>query len=182
MALIAQEFRGPERATAIAVWGSTVGGAVAIGPLLGGLLTDGLGWQWIFYVNLPVGALAVAVALTRMRESRDPSSTRLDLGGLLTFSGALFLLIFGLSRGNGRGLVEHADRGSHYAAAIYTQTLQDHGVLASVGSAATPWTVRRSGRSDWSDSCSRWRGLRTITRVAGSRRGACATATPARSA
>ena len=55
LALIAQEFQGPERGTAIAAWGATIGGAVAVGPLVGGALTDGLGWEWIFFVNVPIG-------------------------------------------------------------------------------------------------------------------------------
>ncbi len=61
LALIAQEFQGRERGSAIAVWGATVGGAVAIGPLIGGALTDAFGWQWIFFVNLPVGAATIAI-------------------------------------------------------------------------------------------------------------------------
>ena len=63
---------GPERGRAIAVWGSTVGFAVAAGPLLGGLITDSLGWRWIFFVNVPVGAFALVVAMRNVRESRDP--------------------------------------------------------------------------------------------------------------
>jgi len=98
LALIAQEFQGPERGAAIAVWGATVGGAVAIGPLIGGALTEAIGWQWIFFVNIPVGAATIAISLTRMVNVRDPDSERLDYGGLITFSGSLFLLIFGLLR------------------------------------------------------------------------------------
>src|SRR5271154_5835474 len=103
LALIAQEFRGPERAGAIAAWGATVGGAVAIGPLVGGILTDGLGWQWIFFVNIPIGLATIAISLTRMVNVRDPDAERLDWAGLLAFSGFLFLLIFGLLRGNDNG-------------------------------------------------------------------------------
>ena len=54
LALIAQDYQGRDRATAIAFWGSTVGGAVAIGPVLGGGLTDLFGWRWVFFVNLPI--------------------------------------------------------------------------------------------------------------------------------
>src|SRR5204863_933178 len=60
LALIGQEFHGKDRATAFGVWGATVGGAVAIGPLVGGLITEHLGWQWIFFVNIPIGVVAVA--------------------------------------------------------------------------------------------------------------------------
>jgi EmrB/QacA subfamily drug resistance transporter len=103
LALIAQEFQGRERGTAIAAFGATIGGAVAIGPLVGGVLTDGLGWQWIFFVNVPIGAVALAVAAMRIRESRNPHAGPIDLGGFVTFSVSLFLLVFALLRGNADG-------------------------------------------------------------------------------
>jgi len=80
-----------------------VGAAVASGPLIGGLLTDGLGWRWIFFVNVPVGVFAFAVALTRIAESRDEGARRTDVAGLVTFSAALFLIVFGILRGNDSG-------------------------------------------------------------------------------
>jgi EmrB/QacA subfamily drug resistance transporter len=103
LALIAQEFAPRERKTALGIWGATVGLGVAVGPLVGGALVDSLGWQWIFFVNVPVGALTIALALTRLREARDPSPGRLDWAGLGTFSSALFLLVVGLLRANGEG-------------------------------------------------------------------------------
>jgi EmrB/QacA subfamily drug resistance transporter len=103
LALIAQDFSGRERGTAIAIWGSTVGGAVAVGPLVGGVLTEGLGWEWIFFVNLPIGAAVLAIAALRMRNVRDPEAKHVDLAGFVTFSVALFLLIFSLLRGNALG-------------------------------------------------------------------------------
>jgi EmrB/QacA subfamily drug resistance transporter len=103
LALVAQEFQGRERGVAIAAWGATVGGAVAIGPLVGGILTDGLGWQWIFFVNLPIGIATIAMSWTRMVNVRDPDAERLDWAGLVTFSGALFMLIFALLRGSDEG-------------------------------------------------------------------------------
>jgi EmrB/QacA subfamily drug resistance transporter len=103
LALIGHEYRGPERAGAIAIWGATVGAAVASGPLVGGILTDALGWRWVFFVNVPVGAFAMVVALRKIGESRDEQAVRADIWGLLTFSTALFLVVFGVLRGNDSG-------------------------------------------------------------------------------
>jgi EmrB/QacA subfamily drug resistance transporter len=103
LALIAQDFQGPARGKAIAVWGSTVGGAVAVGPLVGGALTSGIGWRWIFFVNVPIGIFAIWVSSARMRNLKDPAATRLDIAGLISFSTSMFLLELGLIRGNALG-------------------------------------------------------------------------------
>jgi EmrB/QacA subfamily drug resistance transporter len=103
LALIAQAFHGKERGTAFGVFGAVTGGAVAIGPVLGGLITSGIGWKWIFFVNVPIGVLAVFIALTRVSDSRDPEATGVDWAGLVTFSGALFLLVYALVQGNEKG-------------------------------------------------------------------------------
>ena len=104
LALVAQEFpSGPERGMAMGIYGATIGIAVAIGPLVGGLLTDGLGWQSVFLINVPIGFAAIAVTYWKLAESRDPNATRIDWGGLLTFSSALFLLVLALVRGNDEG-------------------------------------------------------------------------------
>jgi EmrB/QacA subfamily drug resistance transporter len=103
LALIGAEYRGPEIGGAIAIWGATIGAAVASGPLVGGIITDALDWRWVFFVNVPVGAFALWVAATRMGESRDPQATRTDVWGLLTFSASLFLIVFGVLRGNAEG-------------------------------------------------------------------------------
>jgi EmrB/QacA subfamily drug resistance transporter len=103
LALIAQEFEGRERAKALGIWGATTGAAVAIGPLVGGVLVEHLGWEWIFFVNVPVGALALVVLFTRVRETRDPRAGRIDWGGTITFSGSLFALVLALVRGNEEG-------------------------------------------------------------------------------
>ena len=103
LALIGHEYRGPDRFEALAVWGATIGAAVASGPLVGGLLTDGFGWRWIFLVNIPVGVFALVVAVTRISESKDEGAIRTDVRGLVTFSAALFLIVFGILRGNSRG-------------------------------------------------------------------------------
>jgi EmrB/QacA subfamily drug resistance transporter len=103
LALIAQDFQGPARGKAIAAWGATVGGAVAIGPLVGGVLTSGVGWRWIFIVNVPIGVVAIWLSWTKMRNQKDPGATHLDGLGLATFSAGMFLLELGLIRGNALG-------------------------------------------------------------------------------
>jgi EmrB/QacA subfamily drug resistance transporter len=103
LALIGQEFHGKDRATAFGVWGATIGGAVAIGPLVGGLITEHLGWEWIFFVNIPIGAIAILLTEVRLANVAAQDPQRIDLPGLATFSGGLFLLIFGLIRGNPEG-------------------------------------------------------------------------------
>src|SRR3954453_22129689 len=103
LALIGQEFEGRERGKAIAAWGATVGVAVAMGPLVGGALTDTLGWRWIFWVNAPIGIVTIAVAATRTTNIGDAGAERLDWAGLITFSGSLFALMLALLRGNELG-------------------------------------------------------------------------------
>jgi EmrB/QacA subfamily drug resistance transporter len=104
LALLVQEFpAGRERGTAMGLYGATIGVAVAVGPLVGGALTDGLGWQSIFYLNVPIGVGAIAITYLRLRESRDPEATKIDWPGVATFSGALFLLVLALVRGNDEG-------------------------------------------------------------------------------
>ncbi|HSS33311.1 MAG TPA: MFS transporter [Solirubrobacterales bacterium] len=104
LAVVAQEFpSGPERGMAMGIYGATIGIAVAVGPLVGGLLTDGLGWEWVFLLNVPIGIAAIAVTYWKLAESRDPNATRIDWGGLVTFSSALFVLVLALVRGNDEG-------------------------------------------------------------------------------
>jgi predicted MFS family arabinose efflux permease len=103
LALVAQEFEGRERVRAIAAWGATAGFAVAVGPLAGGLVTQTLGWPWIFFVNVPVGGFTIAVARLKMSEMANPTPRRVDVAGLLCFSAALVMLVLALLRGNADG-------------------------------------------------------------------------------
>src|SRR4051795_289655 len=103
LSLIAQAFEGPDRGTAFGIWGATIGAAVAIGPLVGGALTDAFGWEWIFFVNVPIGVAAVFVTLAKVDESSDPTPAGIDWAGAVTFSAALFMLVFALIRGNAEG-------------------------------------------------------------------------------
>jgi EmrB/QacA subfamily drug resistance transporter len=104
LALLVQEFpAGRERGTAMGIYGASIGVAVAVGPLIGGALTDSLGWESIFYLNVPIGLGAIAITYTKLRESRDPNATRIDWAGVGTFSAALFMLVLALVRGNDEG-------------------------------------------------------------------------------
>ena len=103
LAILSQEFHGNERGTAFGIWGATVGAAVAIGPLVGGVLTTWLGWRWIFFVNLPIGVLCVAGAIRELHESRNEEHGGLDLPGFATLTGGLFALVLALLRGNDWG-------------------------------------------------------------------------------
>jgi EmrB/QacA subfamily drug resistance transporter len=100
LALLASAYQGRDRGTAMGLWGATTGAAVAVGPLVGGVLVEWIGWEAIFFVNLPIGAGAIALTLARVHESRDPHGGGIDWPGTVTFSAALFLAVFGLIRGN----------------------------------------------------------------------------------
>jgi EmrB/QacA subfamily drug resistance transporter len=76
---------------------------VAVGPLAGGLLTEGIGWEWIFFVNIPIGLVTAALTLARVPRSERDLSARIDWPGLVTFSGALFCLVLALIEGNDQG-------------------------------------------------------------------------------
>lgn len=103
LALLAQAFQGRDRAVAFAVWGSVVALAVAVGPLLGGILTTGLSWRWIFLVNVPIGVLALVITLARVVDSRQPGARRPDWPGFALFTGCLISLVYGLIRASQDG-------------------------------------------------------------------------------
>jgi EmrB/QacA subfamily drug resistance transporter len=103
LALLANSFRGKERGVAFGIWGAIIGIAVAIGPLLGGALTSGLSWRWIFFVNLPIGLFAFVITTTRVQESKAEETKGPDWIGVATFTAALALLVYGLIESSERG-------------------------------------------------------------------------------
>ncbi len=96
LALLAQTFHGRERGVAFGVWGAVAGVATALGPALGGLLTTELSWRWIFFVNLPVGVVAIVITLIGVQEFRPPQARRLDVVGSGVFTLGLVGLVYGL--------------------------------------------------------------------------------------
>jgi len=104
LSIVNTTFQGRERGIAFGIWGSIIGGTVALGPLLGGLLTTTLSWRWAFYINLPIGLLALLGTLVWVRESRDEHARRgFDLAGFLTSTIGLASLIFALIEGQSYG-------------------------------------------------------------------------------
>ena len=118
LAVLGHEFRGAERAKAFGFWGTVVGVAVAVGPLVGGLITSGFGWRWAFLVNLPFGAALIWLAIDAVQESRDPDAQRLDIAGMLSFGGGLFCLIWALIGANRVGWSAEATRAKLLASVI----------------------------------------------------------------
>lgn len=98
MSAITQMFPGRSRGPAMAVWGATAGVATLVGPLLGGILTDSLGWEWIFFVNIPFGIAGVIVAL-RFVPRFPLRAQRPDWLGTVLSAAALFLIVFGIQEG-----------------------------------------------------------------------------------
>jgi EmrB/QacA subfamily drug resistance transporter len=104
LSIIAATFPPRQRGMAIGIWAGVSAMALAIGPLVGGLLTEHISWSWIFFVNVPIGVIAIAASLLLIPESKDESvEQRLDLPGLLTSGIGLFALTYGLIEANTYG-------------------------------------------------------------------------------
>jgi EmrB/QacA subfamily drug resistance transporter len=118
LSIIAATFAPRERGKAIGIWAGTAALALAIGPLVGGLLTKHIGWSWIFFVNVPVGVVGIAASYLLIDESRDETHVRLDIPGLLTSGLGLFALTYGLIEANSYGWGSGRIVGSFVLAAL----------------------------------------------------------------
>jgi EmrB/QacA subfamily drug resistance transporter len=96
LALLGDAFRGKDRGLAFGIYGAVLGIGAAAGPLLGGVITSGISWRWIFFVNIPIGIATIVVTLVKLSESKNPAASRPDWPGFVTFTGFLGLLIYGL--------------------------------------------------------------------------------------
>jgi len=103
-AILNSNFQGRDRAIAFGIWGSVIGGVAAVGPLLGGFLTTYLSWRWAFFINLPVGLIAIAGTLHYIGESKEEGArSGFDLPGFLLITSGLGLFVFGLIEGRQYG-------------------------------------------------------------------------------
>ena len=99
LALIGENYTGRDRGAAFGMWGLTAGVSIAAGPLIGGGLTSGIDWRWIFWVNVPIGVVAVFLAANRLVKSRVEQARHIDWPGLLLSGGALTTLVYALIEG-----------------------------------------------------------------------------------
>ena len=102
LTLLSAAVSPQRRGVALGAWGAVGGLAIAIGPLVGGAVVEGASWQWIFWLNVPIGVVLLPIARTRLTESRGPA-TSLDLPGLVLASLGLFGIVLGVVRGNDHG-------------------------------------------------------------------------------
>src|SRR3954451_17881459 len=102
LTLLAEAFPPERRGAALGIWSGISGMGIALGPLVGGAVVDGLSWQWIFWINVPMGIALLPLAAGFLNESRGPAA-RLDLPGVALATTGLFGLVFGLVRGQGEG-------------------------------------------------------------------------------
>jgi EmrB/QacA subfamily drug resistance transporter len=102
LTLLAEAFPPERRGAALGIWSGISGMGIALGPLVGGAVVSGLSWQWIFWINVPMGLALLPLAAGFLNESRGPAS-RLDLPGVALVTSGLFGLVFGLVRGQGEG-------------------------------------------------------------------------------
>src|SRR3954447_18472958 len=102
LALLSAAFPPERRGAAIGIFSAITGISVASGPLIGGAVVEGVSWEWIFWLNVPLALIAVPLVLSRLRESRGPDAA-LDIPGLALVSGAALGIVWGLVRGNAAG-------------------------------------------------------------------------------
>ncbi len=98
MAVITRTFPATQRGRAMSLWGAVAGVAMLVGPILGGVLVDGLGWEWIFFINIPVGAVGFVLAW-RLVPNLETHPHRFDLIGVALSAVGLFLVVFGIQEG-----------------------------------------------------------------------------------
>ncbi|MET7699262.1 MFS transporter [Streptomyces sp. NPDC005485] len=116
--LLGSVYHGRQRSAALGIWGAVSGAAAAVGPVLGGLLTEGPGWRWIFFVNLPVSVASIWLTLRVVPESKGPRGMRIDWAGTATFAGFAGALTYGVVRAGSDGWTSTVTTASFALAAL----------------------------------------------------------------
>jgi EmrB/QacA subfamily drug resistance transporter len=135
LAIIGNAFKGAERTRAFAFWGASLGIALAVGPIVGGVITSTIGWRWVFLVNIPACAILIAATFKFIDESHDPLAKNLDFGGIVTFSGGLALMVWALIDGNDDGwsspiiLIRSAAAAVLFAAFVVIELRTQHAMV-----------------------------------------------------
>jgi EmrB/QacA subfamily drug resistance transporter len=117
-ALLNSNYTGRERGTAYGMWGAVAGASAAIGPIAGGVLTEEISWRWIFFVNLPVSVIAIALCITVLQDVHAPVRSRVDVPGMATFTLAAAAATYGLIRANEHGWSSPGSWGMLVASAV----------------------------------------------------------------
>jgi len=134
-ALLNSSYAGRDRGTAFGIWGAVAGASAAIGPVVGGLLTEGASWRWIFFVNLPASVLAIALCVFVLTDVHETIRRRVDVPGMLAFSGAAAAATYALIRANEAGWSNAltwwmlALAGALLAAFVWTEARSPHPLL-----------------------------------------------------
>jgi EmrB/QacA subfamily drug resistance transporter len=123
LAIISATFTDPrERNAAVGIWGGVGALALAVGPVMGGMLTQHVSWEWIFWINVPIGIATIALGAWAIRESREDEARRLDLAGLGLSTVSLFALTWALIEGHDRGWTSAGILGAFGVAAVTALT------------------------------------------------------------
>jgi len=119
MAILSGTFGREERARALGIFSSITGCALIVGPAIGGFITEHLGWRWVFWINLPIGLIAIGLVLGRLRESFGPAAA-LDITGLTLVALAALALVWSLLRGNAVGWASAEVTGTLMSGLVFT--------------------------------------------------------------
>jgi MFS family permease len=153
LAILTAAFPPDRRGQALGIFSGITGLAVVAGPVIGGAVTQGLAWQWIFWLNVPIGLAAIPLVLNRLEETRGPKAA-LDLPGLALVTGAALGIVWGLVRGNDAGWTSHEVLGALITGALLAVAfvLWELRARADAADAAVPIArVRRRQRLEPAD-------------------------------
>jgi EmrB/QacA subfamily drug resistance transporter len=118
MVMLSAAFAKEERARALGIFSGVTGFALIVGPAIGGFICQALGWRWVFWINLPIGMVAIGLVFARLRESFGPRAA-LDIPGLMTVAGAALAVMWGLLRGNISGWISGEVLGAFVAGVLF---------------------------------------------------------------